>query len=292
MELFEPVCREIVSGLVQSALAKPRVELMADLALPFAVSVQCAFMGWPRSWHERLAQWIKENHEATLAQDRPSMSALAREFAGFIDEMIESRAREYAEPGQDNTAALMHEQVWGGPLSNEEIASIVRNWTAGEVGTIASAVGILADFLARNRTLQEQLRAQPAILAAANDEILRLHGPLVANRRITTRPVTIGGRMLAAGERISLMWLAGNRDPRIFNEPHVFRLDPDSSKNLLYGSGIHVCPGAPLARMELRVAMEELLGATRDLRPVPAHPPTLAVYPASAFARLPIQLES
>jgi len=288
MDAFEPVCREIVADLVQNALARGAVELMADVALPFAVRVQCAFLGWPSTWHGPLARWTQKNYEATLVQDRQALSEIAREFEGFIDDLIDTRLQAGAKPEEDVTAALMNETVWGRPLSNEEIASILRNWTVGEIGSIAAAVGILAHSLAQHVELQQQCRAQPSLLPAAIDEILRIHGPLAANRRVTTRPVEIGGRKLEAGERISLMWIAANRDSRVFADPDRFRLDRDPAQNLLYGAGIHVCPGAPLARLELRVLLEELLERTTGIGPVADQPPTLAVYPASGFATLPL----
>jgi cytochrome P450 len=131
---------------------------------------------------------------------------------------------------------------------------------------------------------------QPSLLPAAIDEILRIHGPLVANRRITTCPVQIRGRKIDAGERISLIWIAANRDGRVFKDPDTFHLDRDPDQNLLYGAGIHVCPGAPLARMELRVVMEELLERTTEIQPVRDKSPATAVYPASGFVTLPLRM--
>jgi len=288
---FESACREIVAALVQNALARGEVELMADFALPFAVRVQCAFLGWPPTLHEPLIRWTRKNYEATIAQDRQAMSEIAREFESFIDDILATRVQVGAKPEDDVTAALMHEKVWGRPLSNEEIASILRNWTVGELGTISAAVGILVHYLAQQTELQKQLRAEPSLLPAAIDEILRIHGPLVANRRVTTRPVSIGGRKIDAGSRISLIWVSANRDGRVFEDPDTFRLGRDPAKNLLYGAGIHVCPGAPLARMELRVIMEELLKRTTAIDPVPGKLPTNAVYPASGFAALPLRIE-
>ena len=290
MDAFEPTCRAISADLVQNALASGEVELMAELALLFAVRVQCAFLGWPTHLHEPLTRWTQKNHEATLAQDRPAMSQIALEFEGFIDDMLETRFQAGAKREDDITTALMHEKVWGRSLSNEEIASILRIWTVGEIGTIAASIGILAHFLAHHRELQEQLRAQPSLLPAAIDEILRIHGPLVANRRVTTCTVEIGGQKLDAGERISLIWISANRDSRVFEDPDNFSLDRDPGKNLLYGTGIHVCPGAPLARMEMRVCMEELLKRTSLIRPIPDKSPTNAKYPASGFSTLPLDI--
>jgi cytochrome P450 len=128
-------------------------------------------------------------------------------------------------------------------------------------------------------------------LPAAIDEILRIHAPLIASRRITTTQVEIGGRTLAAGERISLIWASANRTEAVFDNPDEFRFDRDPAQNLLYGAGIHVCPGAPLARMELRIVMEELLARTSQIALVPGKEAVKAVYPACGFSTLPLSIQ-
>lgn len=290
MTAFEPVCRAIVAKLMLDVSARGEVEFMADAALPFAEQVQCAFLNWPTALHGRLANWTRKNHAATLAQDRQALSEIAREFEELIDELIETRMQAGTDPKTDLTAALMSEQVWGRPLSNEEVASILRNWTVGEIGTISASVGILAEYLAGHSELQVQLRSQPGLIPPATEEILRLHGPLVMNRRVTTRSVEIGGKKIGAGERITLNWISANRDESVFDEPDKFRLDRDPAKNLLYGAGIHYCPGAPLARLEMRVFLEELLARTHEIATVPEQSSTIAVYPASGFATLPLRI--
>jgi cytochrome P450 len=175
-------------------------------------------------------------------------------------------------------------------LSHEEIASILRNWTVGEVGSLAAATGILVHYLAEHTDLQSQLRDQPVVLPAAIDEILRIHGPLLTSRRITTRPVEIQGRRIGAGERITLHWTAANRDSRVFADPDNFRLDRDPRMNLLYGAGVHACPGAPLARLQMRTCLEELLEQTKEMQLVTERPPANAIYPASGLAVLPVYL--
>jgi cytochrome P450 len=292
MEAFEPLCRRIAGDLVRALAALNEVEFMEAGALPFAVRVQCAFLGWPPGLQQSLVLWTRKNHQATLAQDRKAISEIALEFERIIDELLETRLQANAGPEVDLTAALMHEKVWGRTLSNEEVASVLRNWTVGEIGTISAAVGILAHYLTEHAELQKQLRSRPALLPRAIDEILRIHGPLLTNRRITTRPVEMGGKKIEAGERVTLMWTAANRDERAFDEPDSFRLDRGPAKNLLYGAGIHICPGAPLASLELRVFMEEFLSRTADIVGVPERRPVLAVYPASGFARLHLRLHA
>ncbi|MNE79100.1 Linalool 8-monooxygenase [compost metagenome] len=111
------------------------------------------------------------------------------------------------------------------------------------------------------------------------------------NRRVTTKQVTLGGRTLAKGSRLALVWASANRDEAVFGDPDEFRLDRDPELNLLYGAGIHVCPGAPLARLELRIVMEELLGRTSQIALASDREPVKAFFPASGFSALPLQIQ-
>lgn len=284
---FEPECRRIARARTEG-LRRGQVELMADFCEPFASEVQCAFMGWPERLRGPLQQWTRDNHAATLAMDREGMAAVAVEFDGYIREQLdEHRAAGESAPA-DPTSRLMRETIDGRPLTDAEIVSIVRNWTVGELGTIAASVGILAHYLATHSEVQGLLRADATLLPTAIDEILRLHAPLIANRRRTTHQVTIAGRDIPAAERVMVLWASANRDEAVFGDPDEFRLDRDPELNLLYGRGVHACPGAPLARQELRVVMEELLAGTTHLEAVPEDEPVRARFPASGFARLPL----
>lgn len=290
MDAFEPQCREITAGLVQLLLGRDEVEIIGEFTHRFAVRVQCAFLGWPADLHEPMRLWTQRNDKSRLAEDRTVTTKIAQEFEGYVVALLRARRVAGAQASDDVTTRLLREQAWARPLRDEEIVSILRNWTVGEVGTISAAVGILVHHISEHADLQERLRAQPSLLPDAIEEILRIHGPLVANRRVTTRPVEVGGRLIGAGERISLNWISANRDGRAFDDPEAFRLGRDPAANLLYGAGIHVCPGAPLARMELRVAMEELLRRTTRIDPNPDRPPTGAMYPASGFGTLSLRI--
>jgi cytochrome P450 len=289
MKQFEPVCREVVANTVGQALALRDLEVNHEFALPFAVRVQCAFLGWPPLVQDELLNWLRRSHAATRSGNRVLTSTIAAEFEAFVERM--RTAREDAPHDQDINTELMHTKVDGRPLDLRELASVLRNWTVGEVGTISASVGILLHWLAAHPDWQQQLRQRPELLPPAIDEILRIDGPLVANRRITRAPVGLGGRQLGTGERISINWVAANRDARAFEEPDAFRIDRDPSRNLLYGAGIHVCPGAPLARLELRLLMEELLLRTTRIELLPGDPPTRAVYPDAGYASLRIRMQ-
>lgn len=290
MQAFEPRCREIAVELVSALPMRGEAELMAGFAQPFALRMQSAFLGWPAELHEPLRQWLRKNHEATLAGDRAAMAEVALEFDAYIKQLLTARRHAGMHGADDVTSSLMREEVKGRVLNDEEIVSILRNWTVGELGTMAASVGILVNYLANRPSLQQQLRQRPSDLPVAIDEILRIQAPLISNRRVTTQPVELGGRRLAAGERVTLMWASANRDEAVFGDPDEFRLDRDPAENLLWGAGVHVCPGAPLAKLELRVIMEELLAGTGRIEPLPDRQTVNAVYPGSDFLELPLRI--
>lgn len=288
---FEPVCRANTQALIDGLPLNAEVEVMSALAQPFAVRNQCAFMGWPDSLREALREWIGKNHRATLAGDRQAMAKIALEFDGYIREQLIVRRNAGDAAPADVTTRLLQEEVHGRALSDEEIVSIVRNWTVGELGTIAASVGILVHYLAEHPELQEALRQGHEDLSDAIDEILRIHASLISNRRLTTRAVRIGDRELPAGERLSLIWASANRDEEVFGDPDEFQPQRNRDKNLLYGAGVHVCPGARLARLELCLFMEALLAGTRHIDLVPDRPPKKALYPASGFSSLHVRIQ-
>lgn len=290
MTTFEPVCRQIAVELVGQLPCGGEIELMETFARAFSFRMQSAFLGWPQDLHEPLRRWIDKNLRATLARDRAAMAAVALEFDHFIKELLVVRREAGTAAPDDITTSLLRDQIGDRTLEDEEIVSILRNWTVGELSTIAASVGILAHYVAAHPDVQRQLREQPSSLPTAIDEILRIHGPLISSRRITTRPVEIGGRQLPAGERISLIWASANRDEAVFGDPDEFRLDREPSENLLYGAGIHDCPGAPLARLELIVVMEELLKRTAQIDLEPGKEPVMAAYPASGFSTLVLRI--
>ncbi|MGV8978506.1 MAG: cytochrome P450 [Cellulomonas sp.] len=290
MAAFEPACRRIAADLVYTLPRGVATDVMPALAEVFALRVQNSFLGWPSELEEPLRRWTAKNRAATLAQDRPALAAIAVEFDGFIRDLLAARRQAATGAPDDLTTRLLGEHVWGRPMTDDELVSLLRNWTVGELSTISASVGILAHHLAVHPATQHLLRGDPTLIGAANDEILRMHAPLIANRRVTTRPVDVGGQLIGAGERVTVLWASANRDESVFGDPDEFRVDRDPADNLVYGRGIHVCPGAPLARLELRVLVEELLARTTELSS-PAHlEPTNAHYPGSGFATLPVVL--
>lgn len=134
MRHFEPVCRAIAAGTVQEALVLGDLEVTHEFALPFAVHVQSAFLGWPTLIQDELLDWLRRSHAATRSGDRKLTSSVAHEFEAFVDRVRD--ARRDAAPDQDVSTELMHTRVDGRPLDLRELSSVLRNWTVGEIGTI------------------------------------------------------------------------------------------------------------------------------------------------------------
>ncbi|GAB3017469.1 cytochrome P450 [Bowmanella dokdonensis] len=288
MARFRPLCADICQQLVSELKKGQEIDVIGQIAEPFSLQIQCAFMGWPDSLQTPLRDWLKANQQAIQVQDRTRLTQLANAFDAYIQEQLTLRRQRNYKPGvYDTTWKLLqdHVQVNGERrlLSDTELVSIIRNWTVGELGTIAASVGIICCFLARHPALQQTLREQPALLGNGIDEILRIDPPLIANRRKTTMPVMLGGFAIPEGAQITLLWAAANRDQHVFGQDNGYAPEQNKADNLLYGAGIHQCPGAPLARMELVMLTEQLLSQTSKWQ---LGRTKRAVYPAGGYQRL------
>lgn len=286
---FEPHCRATAAQLAELMTGLDELEFVGEFAEPYALGAECDFLGWPDVIWGHLQGWTHGNQEVALSRDRAAGKAIAEELARYVTAAIRARHSARGMPCDDLTSRLMATEIDGKRLNDEDLADILRNWIAGH-GTVAAALGILVFHLAKDPALQQRLRDDPSLIPAAVDEILRVDDPLVANRRTTTRPVDIGGRHIDAGEKLTLMWITANRDPEIFSDPDTIELDRDQNKNLVFGEGIHDCIGAGLARLELRVALEELLARTSAIEFGASDRPVRSVYPSNGFARLPVRL--
>lgn len=302
LEKFAPFIRDAVKTLIAELPRGEEVDVMQGFGQAYAMRVQNAFMGWPACLEQPLTEWIEKNRVATLRRDREEIAKVALEFDGYIRQLLDER-REDAAAGnpKDVTAELLTDTVQlpgeePRTMTDEEIVSLIRNWTVGELSTVSATVGVFVNFLARNRAEQDRLRASLADgnalddrseIALAVEEIMRLEDTLVTNRRITTQDTELGGRTLPAGSRVTINWASANRDEDAFEDALTYNPHRDQSRNLVYGDGIHVCPGAPLARLELRILLEELLCGTEsiEIADESEKPATVnAVYPVSGYS--------
>jgi cytochrome P450 len=209
--------------------------------------------------------------------DPARRAAVAEHFDAIVLEQLRRRGTTASRSRADVTTELLKAIVEdpkapGGrrALSEAEVLSILRNWTAGDLGTIAACVGIVAHRLISDLGLQSSLRQHvddAVVLDGAIDECLRIDDPFLWNRRVATRDVEVAGCVIPAGAKVILHWTAANRDPRRFDDPDAFRPKENALHNLVYGVGAHVCPGRQLATLQLRSTFASLLRGAGSLEP-------------------------
>ncbi|GAA3695830.1 cytochrome P450 [Microlunatus aurantiacus] len=279
----------IAAALVRSMPRGASVEAVGEIGAAFAVRAQSAWLGWPAELEGRLLAWIKDNHAATRSGDRVRTARVAEEFDDIIRSVL---ARRRATTLIDVTGELLRVRVHGRELVDAEIVSVLRNWTGGDLGSIASCVGVLVHHLASRPELQSRLRegVLDAELDLVIDEVLRIDDPFVSNRRVTTRAVDLGGVRLPAGAPVKLHWTSANRDDCVFSDPDAFDPAGHASDNLVYGVGRHACPGRLLATLELRIAVRALLAGTTSITLDPNRPAEREVAPVGGWARVPVLL--
>lgn len=289
MRALEPRVRTIAGEIVASLPRGATVDVVTGIGYPFAVRSQAAWLGW-QGIEEDLLAWMRRNHDATRSRDRSQTSAVAAEF----DDLVLAQVRRRRELGRaapaDPTTELLDVTVNGRPLPDADIVSILRNWTAGDLASIAAALGVIVHFLATHPDVQADLRARPGELAPAIDEMLRIDDPFLVNRRVTTTAVPIAGFVLEPGTRVYLNWTSANRDEAVFGDPDAYRPEAHAPHNLVYGTGIHVCPGRPLATMELVVAVQTLLESTASVALAREEEPERETYPLGGWRRVPVRL--
>ncbi|HHX34067.1 MAG TPA: cytochrome P450 [Gammaproteobacteria bacterium] len=270
LPVFEKLAAELISALPRGT----ELNAVSDIGAVFAVRAQCAWLGWPAELEPKLLQWMRDNHSATRSQDRAKMAQVAQNFDEIILSIIRPR-RQSKQTSQkqidanDVTNRICREQIDGRELSEAELVSILRNWTGGDLGSIALCVGVIVAYLVQHpEHARALLTATDSELETTLDEILRLDNPFVSNRRVTTCPVTIGKHQLPAGARVQLNWTSANRDAAVFGD-EVFSPHAHAADNVVYGIGKHVCPGRLLATWQLRIVIRVLLANTSRIALAP-----------------------
>lgn len=288
MRAIEPRLRAIAHEILAGLPRRATVDAVADIGYPFAVRAQADWLGWHGVEADLLA-WMAQNHAATRSTDRSRMAAVAAAFDEIVAAQVRRRRRMGSAAPDDPTTELTRIVVDGRPLPDADIVSILRNWTAGDLGSMAAALGVVVHYLATHADVQDALRGG-ADAALAIDEMLRIDDPFLVNRRVTTVAARIGGFDLEPGTRIYLNWTSANRDESVFGDPDAYRPGEHARHNLVYGTGIHVCPGRPLATLELVVAVQTLLGSTTRVELADDAAPVRETYPLGGWRRVPLSL--
>jgi len=267
-----PLCEESFGRLL-AANAEGHADWVRDFTWPFPVLVIGELMGIPPSMRHDFKRWSDDL--IGIFVGGPDLSdqrtASLVEMVGFFGETI---FRRRSEPGEDLISMLIHKaELDDEPLTADELVMFCILLLVAGNETTTNLLSNMAKVFTTNPAVLRGLRAEPALISGAVEEALRYDAPVQAVPRGTTRPIDLGGTQIPEGAVVLAYIGAANRDDRHYEAPDVFDSRRNPTDHLGFGSGIHLCLGAPLARLEARIALETLTQRIErvelNARPIP-----------------------
>jgi cytochrome P450 len=255
---LEPWIREVTGRLLTSADAAAGFDLIDALAFPLPIAVICHLLGVPaedqasfRAWGHDIGTTL-DSAGTVESQSRSSELALT----AYLRDLVRRRR---ADPDDSLLSALVAAEEEGDRLSSDELVSTALLLLVAGFETTVNLIGNGTVALLGEQEQWGRLGEEPALVPAAVEELLRYDSPVQMTSRIATEDIDVGGVRIPRGASIILAIGGANRDPGVFDQPDCLRIDrPNASRHLSFSLGIHHCLGAALARLEGRIAVEEL----------------------------------
>ena len=285
-----PRIRATVDELLAAVRHSKPFDLVNALCFPLPATMIFSFIGVPRKDWDTLKAWC--GSRATLAWGRPTPEQQihdAQQMAAYRGYLRQLVATKVDARGDDFASALLaiHDED-PQTLTQEDISSILFSLSFAGHETTTYLIGNMIRRLLEEPARWDQVVVEPALIPAAVEETLRYDTSVPVWRRVTTRPVTLGGVDLPKGARLFLWIAASGRDPSVFREPEVFELGrSNASRHLAFGKWTHYCLGAALGKLEAQIALEELARRFPRLRLVEDQ--TFSFHPNISF-RGPLEL--
>jgi cytochrome P450 len=256
---FEPFIRDQARDLAAALAARGGGDVVTGFAQELTIAVLTKMLGVPPG--EQFTDWMIRMIRIG-PKDQAVRSQAVGEILAYLGGLLDERE---AEPRDDLITYLAGAAIDGVPLSRKhQIGSAFLILIAG-ADTTWSAIGSSLWHLATHEEDRRRLVADPGLIDTAAEEFLRVYAP-VSVGRIARQDTDLDGRMVGTGERVLLAFAAANRDPDVFEDPDEIRIDRKRNRHLTFGSGGHRCLGSNLARLELRVTLEEWLRVMPDFR--------------------------
>ncbi|MFF8911261.1 cytochrome P450 [Streptomyces olivaceoviridis] len=281
-----------VGNLIDDLAGKERIDVVDDFACPFPVTVTCHLLGVPREEEPRFHLWVNDimnsvdydpetDPREKLDKGVQARKDLRRNLGGLVEQR-------HGRPGDDLLARLANDDGPDGRMTDEEIVATAKLLLIAGHETVVNLIANGMLTLLRHPQVLERLRHEPDLVAPLVEELLRYEPSVhIIPWRVAYSDITVADTVIPKGSQIMLMLASGSRDPKRFHDPDRFDPDRRDNQHLGFGSGIHSCFGAPLARRETQIALTELV--RRLVRPrLVADPPP---YRPSPVLRGPVHLD-
>ncbi len=253
---FEPAVRAKTIRLIDQFADRGTADLASELARPLPAQMVCTWLGFPEDDHPQLTEWFGHLLDRVPGERALPASALAaRELMrAYIQDAASERQ---VSPRDDLLSVLVRAQM-DGLMSRDEVIGISLLLFIAGITTTAGLISNSLFHLDRFPEQRDLMRLEPERIPAAIEELLRYEAPIQTLLRTTTRAVEAHGAVIPKSAKVSLIWASANRDERRWPEPDRLDITRAPERHVAFGEGIHHCIGAPLARLEGRIAFEEL----------------------------------
>jgi cytochrome P450 len=263
---MEGAIRSVVTELLDAIVGRTHADLAVEFAEPLPVRIISDMLGLPRADQAHVSQWchtmFDRDEDGRATPTAYDAGCAVRDFLTTL--MLERRDQ----PTDDLLSHITHARIDGVPLTDREIIGMtVFLYVAGNE-TTSMLLGNMLLLLDQYRDERGRLRDDPSAIPAAVEDVLRFDAPVSHQARMTTRDVEIAGTTIPKGQKVLLMYGSANRDEYASPGAGEFDAQQKPQRHLSFGEGIHFCLGAPLARLEARVALEEVLRRIPDYRVV------------------------
>jgi cytochrome P450 len=283
---LEPELRELARQVIAGFSGRPEIDAVRDFADRFSALTLCRTLNMPSDHWMQFRRWAYDINQASSTNDMALFGQVVGEVFGYVDNEVRIRT---AEPGDDLMSALLATKVDGRDLSVEELRGYYMLLISAGHDTVANSLAHVVYHLATHPDHRARLAADHGLIPVAVEEIIRYYPALLALGRQVVADTEMFGCPMRRGDQVALVWGSATRDESHFDRADEFVLDRKPNDHAAFGHGVHFCVGAELARIQLKVAAEELLDAHPDFHVSGALDPSM--WPTNGHRTLPITFD-